>query len=186
MIQVPTTKVLDVNLVGSIYVSRIASVYLGQNRAAHADRSLTLFSSVAGFKESPGLFIYQASKHGVLGLVRTLRLYLGRTHDIRVNAICPWMTQTDMVRGVLDGWLQARLPINTPMDVARVAAGVLADRTLNGTTMYVEGGRAWEIEENLDRLEPQWLGEEPSRSLAKGQDVLGEGMGGARDSNHDL
>jgi hypothetical protein len=42
--------------------------------------------------------------------------------------------------------------------------------------MYVEGGRAWEIEKNLDRLEPQWLGEEPARSLARGQAVLGSGM----------
>jgi hypothetical protein len=42
--------------------------------------------------------------------------------------------------------------------------------------MYVEGGRAWEIEKNLDWLEPQWLGEEPARSLARGQAVLGSGM----------
>lgn len=38
--------------------------------------------------------------------------------------------------------------------------------------MYVAGGRAWEIEGDLDRLEPQWLGEEPSRTLTLGQEVL--------------
>lgn len=53
-----------------------------------------------------------------------------------------------------------------------MAAGVLVDDSLNGTSMYVEGGRAWEIEANLDRLEPQWLGEVPAKTLAQGQKVL--------------
>lgn len=86
------------------------------------------------------------------------------------------MTTTGMVKGIQDGWLKAGLPTNTPLDVAKVTAAVLGDESLNGKSMYVEGGRAWEIEANLDRLEPEWLGEEPSRSLAKGQAVLGSGM----------
>ncbi|KAL3478508.1 hypothetical protein BJX99DRAFT_224248, partial [Aspergillus californicus] len=174
----PTTKVLDVNLLGCLYVARIASVYLRQNRlpGSHTDRSIILISSVAGFKESPGLFVYQASKAGVMGLMRSLRLYLcSPAHDIRINCICPWMTATGMVVGVQDGWLKAGMPVNSPMDVAKVTAAVLGDASLNGKSMYVEGGRAWEIEDNINRLEPQWLGEEPSKSLAKGQAVLGSG-----------
>ncbi|KAL4973716.1 hypothetical protein BDW66DRAFT_153578 [Aspergillus desertorum] len=172
--------ILDVNLLGCLYTARIASVYLRQNRPGpEADRSIILISSVAGFKESPGLFVYQASKHGVIGLMRALRLYLhgpASAHNIRVNCICPWMTTTVMVKGIQEGWVRAGLPMNSPMDVARITAAVLGDATLNGTSMYVEGGRAWEIEANLDRLEPVWLGEEPSKSLAKGQAVLGSGM----------
>ncbi|KAL4994046.1 hypothetical protein BDV10DRAFT_199066 [Aspergillus recurvatus] len=178
--QAPPTKVLDVNLLGCLYTARIASVYLRQNRPEPgADRSVILISSVAGFKESPGLFVYQASKHGVIGLMRALRLYLhgpASAHNIRVNCICPWMTTTVMVKGIQEGWAKAGLPMNSPMDVAKIAAAVLGDASLNGTSMYVEGGRAWEIEANLDRLEPSWLGEEPSMSLAKGQAVLGSGM----------
>ncbi|KAL2841136.1 hypothetical protein BJY01DRAFT_257141 [Aspergillus pseudoustus] len=179
--QPPTSKVLDVNLNGCLYVARIAAVYLRQNRptgtTTKTDRSITLISSVAGFKESPGLFVYQAAKHGVLGLMRALRLYLcAPAHDIRVNTICPWMTQTAMVKGVQDAWHKAGLPVNSPLDVGKVIAAVLGDEGLNGAAMYVEGGRAWEIERNLDRLEGQWLGEEASRSLARGQEVLGSGM----------
>ncbi|EED14321.1 3-hydroxyacyl-CoA dehydrogenase, putative [Talaromyces stipitatus ATCC 10500] len=182
----PTTKVLDVNLLGCLYTARIASVYLRQNRREGQDRSLTLVSSVAGFKESPGLFVYQASKHGVLGLMRSLRKYITfpTTHNIRVNAICPWMTETAMVAGIEDGWRKAQLPINQPLDVAKVITGVLAaegqEERVSGMAMYVEGGRAWEIERNLDRLQPQWLGEEPSESLEKGQAVLGDGMNWAQ------
>lgn len=173
-----TTKVLDVNLNGCLYTARIASVYLRQNRSQNTDRSITLISSVAGFKESPGLFVYQASKHGVLGIMRSLRQYLPYTaHNLRVNAVCPWMTTTGMVNGIQDGWFKAELPVNTPMDVAKITAELLVDPQLNGKSMYVEGGRGWEIEENLDRLESQWLGEEPSRSLAKGQAVLADGSG---------
>ncbi|KAL4871485.1 hypothetical protein BDV12DRAFT_206229 [Aspergillus spectabilis] len=179
--QPPPTKVLDVNLLGCLYLARIASVYLRQNRPptptpSDRSKSILLISSVAGFKESPGLFVYQAAKHGVIGLMRSLRLYLpAPVHNIRVNCICPWMTTTAMVKGVQEGWVKAGLPINSPMDVARVMAAVLGDNGLNGTSMYVEGGRAWEIEGGLDRLESQWLGEEPARSLARGQVVLGSG-----------
>ncbi|BCS23771.1 uncharacterized protein APUU_40215S [Aspergillus puulaauensis] len=174
----PTTKVLDVNLSGCLYVARIASVYLRQNRPADTDRSIILVSSVAGFKESPGLFVYQASKHGVIGLMRSLRLYLSAPgHGIRTNCICPWMTTTAMVKGIQDGWFKAGLPVNRPLDVAKVMARVLGDKELNGKSMFVEGGRAWEIEANIDRLQPQWLGEENSRTLRRGQQVLGSGEG---------
>jgi len=175
--QVPTKAVLDVNLLGVLYFARIASVYLRQNRKEGEDKSLTLLSSVAGFKESPGLFVYQAAKHGVLGLMRTLRPYLPVACNIRVNAICPWMTATAIVAGIEEEWYKAKLPVNQPVDVAKVIIDVTRSEGLNGKAMYIEGGRAWEVEDNLNRLEPQWMGEEPSRSLAKGQELLGNGTG---------
>lgn len=67
-------NVVDVNLKGEIYFARIASVYLRQGSGGRArDKSLTLVSSVAGFREDPGLYVYVPSKHGVLGLMRVLR-----------------------------------------------------------------------------------------------------------------
>ncbi|MCJ1390613.1 hypothetical protein MMC18_003474 [Xylographa bjoerkii] len=174
---VPTKAVLDVNLLGVLYFARIASVYLRQNRKEGEDKSLTLLSSVAGFKESPGLFVYQAAKHGVLGLMRTLRPYLPVACNIRVNAICPWMTATAIVAGIEEEWYKAKLPVNQPVHVAKVIMDVTRSEGLNGKAMYIEGGRAWEIEDNLNRLEPHWMGEEPSRSLAKGQELLGNGTG---------
>lgn len=69
----PSIAVLDVKLKGTLYFSRVAAVYLRQNRAPTDHKSLILLSSVAGFKESPGLFVYQAAKHGVIGLMRSLR-----------------------------------------------------------------------------------------------------------------
>jgi NAD(P)-dependent dehydrogenase (short-subunit alcohol dehydrogenase family) len=164
-----------VNLVGTLYFSRIAAVYLHQNAKPHEDKSLVLLSSVAGFIETPGLFCYTSSKHGVLGLLRSLRPYIPKTHGIRVNAICPWMTDTGMVDGIREGWLQEGLPVNTPGDVGRIILEVGGDGKTNGKAVFVEGGRGWDIEEGIQRTEPQWLGEEVSKTLAKGQAVLGDG-----------
>ncbi len=67
-------KVVDVNLKGPLYFARIASVYLEQGpKDGPADKSLTVVSSVAGFREDPGLNVYVPTKHGVLGLMRVLR-----------------------------------------------------------------------------------------------------------------
>lgn len=176
-LKTPTHKVLDVNLLGSMYVSRIASVYLRHNRGANSDRSILLFSCVSGFKESPSLFVYQASKHGVTGLMRSLRNYISSPykHSLRINTICPWVTQTESTKKIEAQWKNADLPTNTPDEVATVATGVLNDQSLNGTSMFVEGGRAWEIEHNIDRLESEWLGEAPSKVLGLGQQLLADG-----------
>ncbi|PYI00687.1 NAD(P)-binding protein [Aspergillus sclerotiicarbonarius CBS 121057] len=172
----PSTKDLDVNLTGSLYVVRVASVYLRHNRGPWVDRSIILFSCAAGFKETPGVSVYQAAKHGVQGLMRSLRPYFCSPykHNLRINTICPWMTQshTAVTKTLCDRWEEEGLPISSATEVAQVTAGVLADDTLNGTSMYVKGGRAWEMEENITRLEPQWLGEAPSETLARGQKVL--------------
>ncbi|MCJ1314313.1 hypothetical protein MMC25_007994 [Agyrium rufum] len=169
----PPTTALDVNLLGVLYFARIAIVYLRENRKEGEDRSLLLFSSVAGFKETPGLFVYQAAKHGVLGLMRSLRPYLPEACNIRVNAICPWMTATQLAAGIEDDWYAAKLPVNQPVDVAKVNVDVTRMKGLHGKAFYIEGGRAWEVEDIINRLEPQWLGEKQSRDLQRGQDTLG-------------
>lgn len=106
--------------------------------------------------------------------MRSLRLYLFSTSGIRVNVICPWMTDTVMVSGFAKAWKAENLPVNTPLDVARIALGITCQVGLNGKGIWVEGGRGWELEGNIDRLEPQWLGEEASLSLARGQALLGK------------
>lgn len=85
------------------------------------------------------------------------------------------MTKTRLVSGIEDDWHKAGLPSNEPVDVARVIAGVMADSSLNGGAMYVEGGRAWEIEQGIDQCAPQWMGEKQCADFLDGQKVLGTG-----------
>jgi hypothetical protein len=41
-----------------------------------------------------------------------------------------------------------------------------------GKILWISGGEAYEIEDAIQALEPQWLGEENSKILSKGQDYL--------------
>ncbi|KAK6430466.1 hypothetical protein LTR95_013379 [Oleoguttula sp. CCFEE 5521] len=178
-----SVSVLDVNLKGPLYFARIASVYLRQKASgdgeAPVDKSLTFTSSVAGFREDPGLYAYVTSKHGVMGLMRSLRSDLSKTrpYPIRTNTVCPWMTLTRMVAGVEGLWDAAGLPSNTPEAVAKIMLGVITDPTLTGEAVYVEGGRGWKLEEGKIRLRPQWLGERQTKDLDTGTEVLGSGEG---------
>lgn len=168
----PNQVTLDVNLLGTLYFVRIAPVYLKQGWKEGDDKSLILLSSVAGFKETPGMPVYQATKHGVIGTLRCLRLTLPDS-NIRINAVCPWFVNTRMSAGIAESWKTHNLPMNEPVDVANIIIGLGCERGMNGKAFYVEGARAWEIEDNIDRLEPEWLGKEQSEELSRGQALMG-------------
>ena len=53
-------------------------------------------SSTAGLRGSPNIAHYVASKHGVIGLVRSLAMEVGE-YGITVNAVCPSRMKTPMV-----------------------------------------------------------------------------------------
>ncbi|KAH6962362.1 short-chain dehydrogenase/reductase SDR [Ilyonectria sp. MPI-CAGE-AT-0026] len=175
----PTTKVLEVNLFGTLYFTHVALAAMrpGSNAQLSDDKSITLISSVAGFKDSPGLFAYSASKHGVMGLMRSLRGYLPSTFNVRINVVCPWATDTEMISGVRDIWFQNSLPVNSPGEVARIILQCNGDKNIHGKAIYVAGGKGFDIEEGINRTEPDWLGEKQAIDLEKGQQVLGTGSG---------
>lgn len=92
-----------------------------------------------------------------------------------------------MVRGIEEGWAKLSLPENEPEDVAKaIVLCATANRgkghkghenaavPFAGKIIWVGGGEAYEIEDNIQRLEPQWLGEENSRVLEKGQAFLAD------------
>ncbi|KIX04730.1 uncharacterized protein Z518_05600 [Rhinocladiella mackenziei CBS 650.93] len=177
------TDVIDINLNGTIYFARLAVAFLKERHTVDPNPSspesilsskcITLVSSVAGFKESPGLFAYSAAKHGVMGLMRALRPFLPPVYGLRVNAICPWATDTQLLSGVRTAWVKNLMPMNTPGDVARYIIQVTAEPSTHGKALFVTGGNAVDIEEGINRTEPQWLGEKNSKDLNAGQVILG-------------
>jgi (+)-trans-carveol dehydrogenase len=84
--------VVDVNLTGAFLTSRAA---IPQLREA-GNGSLILVSSVCGLTASAGFGAYNASKHGLIGLMRTLANELGGD-GITVNAVCPGWVRTPML-----------------------------------------------------------------------------------------
>jgi NAD(P)-dependent dehydrogenase (short-subunit alcohol dehydrogenase family) len=85
-------KVIDVNLTGAFHTAKAA---IPQLREA-GDGALILISSICGLTTSPGYVAYNSSKHGVIGLMRTLANELG-PDGITVNAICPGWVRTRML-----------------------------------------------------------------------------------------
>lgn len=170
---------IDTNLTSVLSFCRIALAYMKASKQHELandsfSKSICLISSIAGITEAPGLFAYSSAKHGVIGLMRALRPWSPVRYGVRVNAICPWATDTQML-GVKDMWAKEKMPMNTPGDVAKIIVQCSADKALNGTAVFVTGGKFFDTEEGVARTLPQWMGEKNAQQFLKGQELLGLG-----------
>jgi NAD(P)-dependent dehydrogenase (short-subunit alcohol dehydrogenase family) len=106
-------------------------------------------ASGAGIIGFPGLGDYVAAKHGVVGVTKTAALEC-ISAGIRVNAICPGVTDTPMLRGFigddpdLEAAMRATLPTGTfgqPVQLAEAAVWLCSDRAswVSGESMLVDG-----------------------------------------------
>ncbi|KAK5174033.1 uncharacterized protein LTR77_001113 [Saxophila tyrrhenica] len=172
-----TMGTMDVNFKGVAFFTRIAVPYLKHDRKEGEDRSIVLISSAAGVRDSPGLFMYQCSKHAVMGLLRTTRKILWERDGIRVNAICPALSETQMTVTIIDEFKKTNQAINSADDVAKYIIGLGVAKEMHGKAVYVEGGRGWEIMDGLDRTMPAWLGEEPTKRLRQHLETVAQGDG---------
>ena len=140
-------RVLEVNLTGPFLTSR----EFGREMLRQGSGSIVNVSSVAGLLGVADRAAYNASKHGLVGLTRTLAAEWGG-RGVRVNAVCPGWVKTEMdvedqaVGGYADEDITGRVPMGrfaTPDDVARAVA-FLADpgqsSFVNGHTLSVDGG----------------------------------------------
>ena len=105
-------------------------------------------SSGAGIIPAPGQPHYTAAKHGVLGLTKLGAQEYG-AEGIRVNAICPGITDTPLVKAVLPKEILEQVlstmpggKMGRPEDVAAVAIWLCSDeaRWVNGQSLVVDGG----------------------------------------------
>jgi 3-oxoacyl-[acyl-carrier protein] reductase len=104
-------------------------------------------TSIVGEDGNFGQTNYVASKAGVIGMTKVWARELGR-HGIRVNAVAPGFTATEMVKAmpekVLEG-MKARTPlgrISEPRDIANAYLFLASDEAcfITGVTLRVDGG----------------------------------------------
>lgn len=142
-------EVLRVNLVGVFLAIRESARAMRQGGAGG---SIVATASVAGIRSGAGGLPYSASKAGVINLVQTSANQLAGT-GIRVNAICPGLTETGMTKPVFDmarargseaklGQLNPLKRYAAPEEAAALACFLLSSDAsyVNGQAIAVDGG----------------------------------------------
>ena len=124
-------RVLNINLVGPFLLAKA----FGAMMLAEGSGSIVNVASVTGLVGIADRAAYNASKHGLIELTRTLAAEWGG-RGVRVNAVCP-------------GW------VKTEMDVADQAGGGYTDADIasgfiNGHALAVDGG--WTADGNWEAL----------------------------------
>jgi NAD(P)-dependent dehydrogenase (short-subunit alcohol dehydrogenase family) len=140
-------RVQDVNLLGPFLLSREIGVMMLEQGLG----SIVNIASIAGLLGIADRAAYNASKHGLIGLTRTLAAEWGG-RGVRCNAVCPGWVKTPMDVGPQAAGLYSesditgRIPMGRfamPDDVASAIA-FLADPAqsgfINGHTLSVDGG----------------------------------------------
>ncbi|MFN3433996.1 MAG: SDR family NAD(P)-dependent oxidoreductase [Sphingomonas sp.] len=142
------TEVLRVNLIGPFLAIKHAAPRIAERGGG----AIVLTASVAGIRSGAGSPAYSASKAGVINLAAVAAQQLSGS-DVRVNALCPGLTETGMTKPVFDYAREAdkldrvgRLnPLRRgaqPEELAKVALFLASDDAsyVNGQAVAVDGG----------------------------------------------
>ncbi len=135
--------VVDVNLKGVFNCAQAVAPYMIRQGGG----VILNATSVVGLDGNFGQTNYVATKAGVIGMTKVWARELGR-HNIRVNAVAPGFTLTEMVRQMPENILQgmiAKTPLQRmgePRDIANAYLFLASDEAsfISGVTLRVDGG----------------------------------------------
>lgn len=137
--------VIDTNLTGAFYCTREAATLMLRNGDPDPDRIINV-ASVAAQRGWAGQANYAASKAGLVGLTRAAARELG-SNDIRINAVAPGYTDTDLLDEVTgyEAFVEdhaASGRVATPEEVADVIAFLASEAAsyVNGEVVRVDDG----------------------------------------------
>lgn len=141
-------KTVEVNLIGTFNVIRLAAARMMQNEPdAGGERgALVNTASIAAFDGQIGQCAYSASKGGVVGLTLPVARDLAR-HGIRCCTIAPGLFATPMLMMLPDearSQLASHIPfpsrLGEPPEFAALACHIAENPMLNGETIRLDGG----------------------------------------------
>ncbi|MFF9221708.1 3-hydroxyacyl-CoA dehydrogenase [Streptomyces viridosporus] len=140
------TKVLQVNLVGTFNVIRLAAERISRAEEIDGERGVIVnTASVAAFDGQIGQAAYSASKGGVVGLTLPVARDLASL-KIRVVTIAPGLFETPILSGLTDeakASLGAQIPhpsrLGDPAEYAALTAHIVENPMLNGETIRLDG-----------------------------------------------
>jgi NAD(P)-dependent dehydrogenase (short-subunit alcohol dehydrogenase family) len=144
------SETLAVNLTGYFLCCKYALVHMLETGGG----SVINIASTSGLAGNTNQGAYVASKHGVVGLTKSIALDYGR-HNVRANAICPGFIETErsvkfstLHRG--PDWRRTKLAdiplgrFGRPADVANLAVFLASDESafITGAAIPIDGGTA--------------------------------------------
>lgn len=148
-------KIIQVDLLGVFYAMKYQLPLLMKRHQETGEQcNIVNLASAAGIMGSPMLSAYSAAKHGVIGLTRSAALEYARK-GIRINAVCPAFTDTDMARNALqeshhgaeeaERRLVAGVPLNRLAKIDEVVQAILwacspKNSFYTGQALSIDGG----------------------------------------------
>ena len=141
------TKVIQINLIGSFNMIRLAAAAMARNEAeATGERGVLISTaSVAAYDGQIGQAAYSASKGGIVGMTLPIARDLAR-NGIRNVTIAPGIFGTPMMFGMpkeVQDSLAASVPfpsrLGTPADYAKLVKHIVENEMLNGEVIRLDG-----------------------------------------------
>jgi NAD(P)-dependent dehydrogenase (short-subunit alcohol dehydrogenase family) len=146
-------RVLDVNVLGAVRVTRAALPWLRRAAAAHGQAAIVNTCSIVATAGLPQRALYSASKGAIYSLTLAMAADHAREH-IRVTCVCPGTADTPWIARLLGqspdpaaerAALEARQPIGRMVSADEVAAAIAylaspAAGATTGTALAVDGG----------------------------------------------
>jgi NAD(P)-dependent dehydrogenase (short-subunit alcohol dehydrogenase family) len=138
--------VVEINLVGTFNVLRLAAEAMAVNELSDGDRGVVVMTaSVAAYDGQVGQAAYAASKGGIVSLTLSAARDLA-DKAIRVMTIAPGVMETPMMAGLPDATrtsLEALVPhparLGRPGEYALLVEQIVANPLLNGEVIRLDG-----------------------------------------------
>lgn len=142
-------KVIDINLVGTFNVLRLAAAEMANNEPLTEDGNRGVIintASIAAYEGQMGQAAYSASKAGVVGLTLPVARDLAKL-GIRCNTIVPGLIHTPMFDSLSEEFIESLCAsvlnparLGKPEEVAHLAQFIVENDYLNGECIRLDGG----------------------------------------------
>jgi len=139
--------VVDLNLVGTFNVLRLAAFEMQKNQPLTKDSERGVIintASVAGYDGQTGQAAYSASKAGVMGMTLPIARDLA-PFGIRINTICPGYFATELMKyapsEMINGLVaHTQFPhrAGEPLEFAKLAIHIIENSYINGEVIRLD------------------------------------------------
>ena len=141
-------SVVELNLISSFNVSRLAAAHMARNEAEDDERGVIInTASIAAFEGQIGQVAYSAAKAGIAGMTLTMARDLGSL-GIRVLAIAPSLFSTGITKGIPDEFADALTKdaafpkrMGRPVEYGKLVVAIVENAMLNGSCIRLDAGQ---------------------------------------------